>query len=125
LSAETASGDGPGVDHEEAEPAHQEARNRVKGLAQVDVVPPGAREHRPQLGVGQGACEREQTARDPDREDDPGMGEQIGDPARRQEDPRANHTGHDQQRRVAEMKLATQAVAGMGVGLGLRHRAAR
>jgi hypothetical protein len=47
--------DGAGVDHEEAEPAHQEARRRVIGLAEIDVVPPGVGVHGPELGVGQGA----------------------------------------------------------------------
>ena len=113
-------GDRAGEDAEEREPAGQEARERMERLAEVDVVAAGVREARAKLRVRERAGEREQPADHPDREDQARVRQPLRDRAGREEDARADHRGHDQEHRVVERELATQAVPRVSVG-GFAH----
>ena len=108
--------DGAGVDRDEAQPPDEEARDGMNRLAQIHIVPAGARVHGAELGVGQGAREREQRARRPRGHDPARGGQQRRDLGRREEDAAADHRRDDEHGRVRERELALESVSGVSGG---------
>ena len=95
-------GDGEGgqaAAHDEAEegPAEEERRARAVGLAEVDVLAARFGVHRPELGERQGPAERDQPARQPDREKIAGRGEPRGDDPGRHINARTDDGADDQE----------------------------
>ena len=67
--------------HDEAEkgPAEEEGRAGAVGLAEVDVLPPGLRVHRAELGEREGAAESDEAPGQPNGQKKPWRGKAGGD----------------------------------------------
>ena len=115
-------GDAAGHDDHERGPAEEEAPERAVGLAKVVIEAAGAGEHGPELAVGEGACQGQQAASQPDPEDQPGMGQHPGHVGRGQEDARAHDRADREQRAVPGAQAADEPGAGLFDGHGFRER---
>jgi hypothetical protein len=99
-------GDGPDLGAYEVGPGPEEAAEAAVGLAHEDVLAAGVREHRAQLGVGEGAEERERAARHPDGQDEAGAVQHLGDGAGLEEDARADDGTHHDRRGLRKAQRA-------------------
>src|SRR5205085_6587794 len=94
-------GDRGAADDEELEPAPEEPEESPVPLAQQDVVAARLRVEGDDLGVGEGADQREQAAEDPDERGHAeerqlaGDGRRLLEDARADDRPRDHRGGHD------------------------------
>ena len=114
--------DAAGHDDDERGPAVQEAGERAEGLLEEVVDPAGPRKEDSQLGVAQGAGEREEPPEQPDQKDQARVRQGLRDVARRQEDPRPDDRADRQERPVPRPEPPLEAGASL---FGPRHSAAR
>ncbi len=91
---------------QETGPAVEEARQWAVSLLEEVVDPAGARKHRPQLGVGEGAGEREESAGEPDQEEHPAVRQHLGDIRRDEEDAGADHRTDGEQDAIPDPEAA-------------------
>jgi hypothetical protein len=90
------------VDDEEGEPAREEPDERMKGLAEVDVVAAGVRERRTHLRVRERPSGGDQAAQEPGHEQPDRIRHRGGDQSGRREDPHPDDAPRDDHRRVEE-----------------------
>ena len=95
-----AGGNRAGEPGDERRPSGQESGEAAIRFAQVDVLASRARPQRGQLRIGHRATEREQPARNPGREEQPGVRGVGGDAGREEENASPDDVRHDDRRRV-------------------------
>ena len=104
-------------------PSDGEAHRVAEGFSRIHVISAGPGQHRPQFGQADGADERIQAARDPDRENRRGVRELTGDEAGRSQNADPERAADDDGEAEAGAEDADQT-AGSGRRGGLiQHRA--
>ena len=103
-------GDAARHDDQEGGPPEEEAPEAAIGLPEVEVDAAGAREHRPELGVGEGAGQGEEPGQRPHHEDHPLVGQDPGDVGGGDEDAGADHRADGEEGGVPAAEAAQEAL---------------
>ena len=100
--------DRSGSGDDEAHPSEEKRRQLAVGLAKVDVLAAGVRQHRAELRIAQRAGEREQAGGDPGRQHEQRRAGILRHDRRLDEDAGADHRADDQRRRIRERQAANE-----------------
>jgi hypothetical protein len=114
--------DGTGLDDEKQGPAVEKSPERGERLAQVDVLPTGARHHRRQLPVRQRADDGEESGHNPRAEQPARAADQPRHVGGDDEDSRPDHRAHDDHRRVVEAEAPIELRVQTGIERSVGHQ---
>ena len=110
-------GDRARLNHEKQSPTVEKAPERAERLAQINVLPAGARHHGGQFAIGERGDNGEKAGDDPGANEQRGRGDLARNFGGDNEDARADHGAHHQHGRAGQAETFDEVLILMGVAL--------